>query len=163
MKIVLFERYGCVDSISGLYAVKRCPLQEPTAGECEKLGNLSSSQVFTDTVEFRLDTPPSLVTGRSNSDGQISTLVTEQLFRKSQNFHNSYWKILANLCQFFGIFDDFLVKISGSGVQILKIFVCGALKSLTKSLQRVLKYQNFRACGGLTATQAKFLAVSERC
>ena len=78
--------------------------------------------------------PPSLVTGRSNSDGQISTLVTEQLFRKSQNFHNSYWKILANLCQFFGIFDDFLVKISGSGVQILKIFVCGALKSLTKSL-----------------------------
>ena len=53
------------------------------------------------TVEFRLDTPPSLVTGRSNSDGQISTLVTEQLFRKSQNFHNSYWKILANLCQFF--------------------------------------------------------------
>ena len=41
--IFLFERYGCVDSISGLYAVKRCHLQEETAGECEKQGNLSSS------------------------------------------------------------------------------------------------------------------------
>ena len=39
----LFERYGCVDSISGLYAVKRCHLQKGIAGECEKLGNLSSS------------------------------------------------------------------------------------------------------------------------
>ena len=39
----LFERYGCVDSISDLYAVKRCLLQEGSAGECEKLGNLSSS------------------------------------------------------------------------------------------------------------------------
>ena len=50
--IFLFERYGCVDSISGIYAVKRCPLQAGCAGECEKLGNLSSSYVFTDRSSF---------------------------------------------------------------------------------------------------------------
>ena len=52
MIFFLFERYGCVDSISGLYAVKRCLHQEGTAGECEKLGNLSSSLVFTDRSSY---------------------------------------------------------------------------------------------------------------
>ena len=46
------------------------------------------------------------------------------------------------------------------GPRILKFFACGALKCLAKPLHRALKYQNFRACGGLTTPQAIF-SVSE--
>ena len=52
MKIVLFERYGCVDSISGLYAVKRCHLQEGIAGECEKLGNVAVTTTYTMAASY---------------------------------------------------------------------------------------------------------------
>ena len=54
--------------------------------------------------------PPSLVTGRSISGGQIFTLVTGQLFRKYQNYHNSYWKIWANFLEFLTIFEQKYVK-----------------------------------------------------
>ena len=110
--------------------------------------------------------PPSLVTGRPNSDGQISTLVTEQLFRKSQNFHNSYWKILEHLSHFFWIFDDFLVKTSDKTVKnsnILQI-VTGFFCTKWSPQAKISRFQNGTK-GDFTLQnerRRRFFAVSER-
>ena len=74
-------------------------------------------------------------------------LIVDRLLRK-RKFVDTSLQILISSCIF--------------GSSILKIFACGALKCLAKPLHRALKYQNFRACGGLTAPQANFFLRFQR-